>query len=119
MPHLKEQTNMARKKQTRSTKKTRAVANQAAALTEYVATALGAATQLGIKAKGVEGFPLSDEERATVAHLPGLTAKVKKKLAKKDGSFTVAEVASMVMAAADSFVDAEPTQQVGLLLVAK
>src|SRR5262249_30837213 len=75
--------------------------------------------QLGIKAKAVERFPLDDDERATVAQLPALAAKLKKKLAKNDDFFTVAEVASMVMTAAESFVDAEPQQQVGLLLVAK
>src|SRR5262249_28906136 len=40
------------------------------------------------------------------------------KLPKMDTPFTVAEVASMVMAAADSFVDAEPRQQINLLLAA-
>src|SRR5579872_4279901 len=103
---------MARKKQTRTTKKTRAIADQAVALAEYAATAMVAAEHLSIKAKAVEGFPLSEEERATVAHLPSLTVKIKKKLVKTDGSFTVAEVASIVMAMADSFVDAEPKQQV-------
>jgi len=54
-----------------------------------------------------------------VAELPALPAKLQKKLARKDASFTVAEAASMVMAAADFFVDAEPQQQVVLLLVAR
>jgi hypothetical protein len=51
--------------------------------------------------------------------LPALAARLKKKLVKEDASFTVAEVAGIVMALADSFVDAEPKQQVALLLVAK
>ena len=110
---------MARKKPTRTARKTRAIGDQAVALAEYAATALVAAEQLGIKAKAVEGFPLSEEERATVAHLPALAAKLKKKLVKKDDSFTLADVASLVMAIADSFVDAEPKQQLALLLVAR
>ena len=110
---------MARKKQTRTTKKTKAIADQGVALAEYAATALVAAEQLGIKAKAVEEFPLSEEERTTVAHLPALAAKLKKKLAKTDGPYTVAEVAGMVMAIAESLVDAEPKQQVTLLIVAK
>jgi hypothetical protein len=110
---------MARKKQPRTTKKARAMADQAAALAEYAGTALVAAEQLGIKAKAVERFPLDDDERATVAQLPALAAKLKKKLAKNDDLFTVAEVASMVMTAAESFVDAEPKRQVALLVVAK
>ncbi|HTU91063.1 MAG TPA: hypothetical protein VMF69_13375 [Gemmataceae bacterium] len=105
---------MARKK---STKKP--FADQAIALAEYAAKALVAAEQLGIKTKAVERFPLDYGERATVVAPPALAAKVKKKLGKKAGSFTVAEIASMVMAAADSFVDAELQQQVALLLVAR
>jgi hypothetical protein len=73
----------------------------------------------GIKAKAVERLPLSEEERTTVAHLPSLAAKPKKKLEQKAGSFTVAEVAGIVMAVADSFVDAEPRRQVALFLVAR
>src|SRR5262245_19838286 len=110
---------MARKKQPRTTKKARVIADQAVALAEYAGTALVAAEQLDIKAKAVEEYPLSEEERTTVAHLPALPAKLKKKLVKKDASFTVAEVASIVMAMADSFVDAEPMQQVAMLVVAK
>jgi hypothetical protein len=105
---------MARKKPTK-----KLIADQAAALAEYAAKALVAAEQLRIKTKAVERFPLDDDERATVAELPALAAKLTKKLAKKDGSFTVAEVVSMVMAAAEAFVDAEPQQQVPLLLVAR
>src|SRR5215471_13886583 len=100
----------------RPTKKAKLLADLAAALAEYAAKVLVAAEQLRIKTKTIERFPLDDDERATVAELPALAAKEKKKLAKKDGSFTVAEVASMVMAIADSFPDAEPQQQVALLL---
>lgn len=110
---------MARKKQTSSTKKTKLIADQAVALAEYAGKALVAAEQLRIKTKAIEPFPLAENERAIVISLPALPAKLKKKLAKKVGSFTVAEVASMVLAAAESFVDAEPHQQVALLLVAK
>jgi hypothetical protein len=110
---------MARNKQTGPANKAKLIADQAAALAEYAAKALIAAEQLQIKTKSVEQFPLDDDERATVAELPALAPKLKKTLSKKDGSFTVAEAASMVMAAADAFVDAEPQQQVALLLVAK
>jgi hypothetical protein len=110
---------MARKKPTRSTKKTKAIADQAVALAEYAASALVAAEQLRIKAKAVEGFPLDENEWAAVAELPSLAAKLRKKLAKQGGSYTVAEVAGVVMAVADSFVVAEPKRRVTLLLVAK
>ena len=107
---------MARKKQT---KKDKLIAAQAVAVAGYAANALVAAEQLRVKTKAVGRFPLNAEERAAVAELPALAAKLKKKLAKTDGSFTVAEVAGMVMAAAESLVDAEPKQQMALLAVAK
>jgi hypothetical protein len=92
-------TDMARKIQTSSTRKTKLIADQAVALAEYAAKALVAAEQLRIKTKAVEQFPLDEDEQATLAGLPALAAKVKRKLAKGDGSFTVAEVASMVLTA--------------------
>jgi hypothetical protein len=107
---------MARKKQTQ---KTKLIADQAVALAEYVGKALVAAEQLRIKTKAIERLPLDDDERAIVAELSALAAKLREKLLKKDASFTIAEVASMVMAAAESFVDAGPKQQAALLLVAK
>src|ERR1700722_17037726 len=107
---------MARKN---TTKKTKLIASQPAALAEYAAKALVAAEQLRIKTKAVDLLLLDDDERATVADLPALSPKLKKRLAKKGGSFIVADVASIVLAAAESLVDAEPTQQVDLLLVAR
>src|SRR5262245_30508751 len=103
----------------RPTKKAKLIADLAAALAEYAAKALVAAGQLRIKTKTIERFPLDDDERATVAELPALSAKLQKRLTRKDASFTIAEAASMVMAAADAFPDAEPQQQVALLLVAR
>src|SRR5690348_988367 len=73
--------NMARKKQTSPAEKAKLIADQAAALAEYAAKALVAAEQLRIKTKAIEHFPLDDDERATVAELPALAAKLKKKLA--------------------------------------
>jgi len=107
---------MARKKPTTEAK---LIADQAAALAEYAAKALVAAEQLRIKTKTIERFPLDVDERATVAELPALAAKLNNKLTKMDCSFTVAEVASMVMAAAEAVVEAELKQQVALLQVAK
>src|SRR5260370_19601297 len=101
---------MARKKPTSTTKRAKLLADQAVALSDYAAKALVAAEQLRIKTNTVEQFPLDENERATVADLPALAAKLNKKLAKKAGSFTVAGVTSMVMAAAESFVDAQPKQ---------
>jgi hypothetical protein len=109
---------MARKKPVSNTKRSKLLADQGVALAEYAAKALIAAEQLRNKTKAIKQFPLDEPYRSTVANLPALPAKLKKKLAKK-GRYTVAETASMVMAVADSFLDAEPGQQVALLLIAK
>jgi hypothetical protein len=110
---------MARERPTGTGKKDKLIADQAVSLAEYAAKALAAAERLRTKTKAVEGFPPDAGERATAAEVPALAPKLKKRLARHGGSFTLAEVASMVMAAAESFVDAEPQQQVALLLVAR
>src|SRR5262245_57903365 len=110
---------MARKQQTSTAKKAKALADQAVSLADYGAKALVAAEQLRMKTKAVDGLTLAEEERTALAGLSAITAKIKKKLTTKDATFTVAEVASMVMAVADSFPDAESKQQLALLLVAK
>lgn len=92
------------KKNVNDTNRTKQIADQAVALAEYGAKALVAAEHLRIKTKNVERLPLEDDERATVASLPALPPKIKKKLAKKDGSFTVADVAGILIAAAEFFI---------------
>ena len=76
---------MARKKLISGSKKTKLIADQAIALTEYATKALVAAEQLRITTKSVEDFPLQAPERTTLARLPALPAKIKKKMAKKEG----------------------------------
>ena len=100
-------------------KKAKMISDQAVQVAEWAAQALVAAEQLRIKTKPVERFPLQESERAVLALLPTIPAKLKKKLVKKDVEFTVAEVASMTMAVAGSLPEAEPRQQVALLMVAK
>jgi hypothetical protein len=104
-------TAMARKKLVSGSKKTKLIADQAIALADYATKALVAAEQLRITTKSVEGFPLQARERTTLARLPALPAKIKEKMAKKDSGFSIAEVASMGIAVADSLVEAEPRQQ--------
>ena len=95
------------------------MSDQAVSLAEYAARALVAAEELRIKGKAVEGLSLKVIERTALAELPSLPAKVKKKLGKSDADFTVAEVAGIMMAVAEAFVDAEPRQQLVLLMIAK
>jgi hypothetical protein len=111
---------MARKKQPSTTKrKNTLIVDRAVALADTAAKTLVAAEQLRIEANAVERFPLDEKARRIVGELPTLAAKLKKKLAKNDGSYTIAEVASMVLAAAESFADAKPPQQVARLLAAR
>ena len=100
-------------------KKPKLLADQAVALAEYAARALVAAEQLRIKGRPVEGLRLLEGERAALTVLPNLPPKCKKTLANPDAALTVAEVAAVTMAAAEALPDAEPKQQVGLLLIAK
>jgi Plasmid pRiA4b ORF-3-like protein len=110
---------MARKKQVSVSKKAKLIADQAVALAEHAAKALVAAEQSRIKTKVVKQFPLEAADRTFLAELHTVPATLKKKLAKKEGSFTIAELATIVMAAAESLVDAEPKQHGTLLMVAK
>jgi hypothetical protein len=112
---------MARKKHVNGgdAKKARLIADRATGLAEYAAKALEAAELLRIKSKPVEGLSWKDGERAFLAGLPGLSARIKKKLAKKDTDFTLAQVASVTMVIAEALPEAEPKQQVGLLLITR
>jgi len=107
---------MARKKPTAATTQ---LTDQAVALADFVGKTLVAAEQLRIKTKAVERFPLELAELAIVADLPALSATIKKKLAKKNATFTVAETASLVMAVADSLLEGEPLKRLALLFIAK
>src|SRR5262245_23360981 len=93
------------------------IADQAVALAECAAKALVVAEQLRIKTKPVEGLSLQEGERAILSVLPALQARVKKKLAKTDADFTVAEVAGMTMALAEWVPEVEMENQLVLLLI--
>ena len=108
-----------RARRSRRSSEPRRVTDQAVSFAEYAARALVAVETLRIKGKAVEGLSLKKDDRSALAVLPSLSAKHKKNLTKPDADFTVAEVAGILMAVAEAFVDAEPKQQIGLLLVAK
>jgi Plasmid pRiA4b ORF-3-like protein len=105
---------MAKKKPT-----TTDLTEQSVALAEFAAKALVAAEQLGVKKKVVDGFSLDDSERAIAADLPGISATLKKKLAKDAATFTVADTASIVMAVAESLLEGEPLKRLKLLFITK
>ena len=89
------------------------------ALAEFAAKALVAAETLGVKKKPIQDFPLDDAERFIVAHLPDLSAAEKRKLKAKSGTFTVADVASIVLAVSQSLLDGEPLQRLRLRFIAR
>jgi hypothetical protein len=95
------------------------VTDQSVALTEFAANALVAANQLAITKKVVDDFDLDEAERALAAELPGLSGTLKKKLAKQDGNFTVADAASILLASAESLLEGEPLKRLKLIFIAK
>ncbi len=100
-------------------KKAQVLAKNAAQLAEFAATALIAAESLGIKTKPLEHFTLSPVQREVLLTVPEVTKSIKTKLAKDKASFTVAEVASMTMALAETSIEGDPRKQIAVLLVAK
>ena len=110
---------MARKRHIKpaDSERDRLLADQAVALAECAAKALVAAEQLRIKTRPVDGLSLQKSERAVLSVLPAISARAKKKLAKPDTDFTVAEVAGMTMAVAEWLLEAETEHQLILLLI--
>lgn len=105
---------MARKKPT-----TADLTAQSVALADHAAMALDAAEKLRIKTKAVENFPLNEAERAIVAQLPCLPAKIKQKSTKKKASLTIAETISVSKVVAESLLEGEPLKLLALLLTAR
>jgi hypothetical protein len=92
---------------------------QAVEIAEWVAKALVAAEELGIKKNPLEHFFLSPAQRDVLLLVPGLSNAIKRKLAKNESSFTVAEVASLTMALAEELPESKDQRQVALLIVAQ
>ena len=109
---------MARKKITSLLTKDQQLANQAVSLATYAAETLLKADQLDIKGKPVENLKLQKYDRDFLAQLPTLSVKFKKKLSDGKSTFTVAELASLTMMAAESLLDLKPLQQIQLLMIA-
>ena len=105
---------MARKKPT-----TADLTEQAAALAQFGVTALIAADQHQVKSKLIEGFPLELTDRIIAAELPALPVEIKKKLAKKEARFTIADTASILMAVAESLLEGDPQKRLNLIFIAK
>jgi hypothetical protein len=99
--------------------KAEAIPDQAVEIAEWVAKALAAAEELGIKKNPLEYFYLSPAQRDVLRLVPGLPNAIKRKLAKNDSSFTMVEVASLTMALAEELPESKDQRQVALLIVAQ
>jgi hypothetical protein len=101
------------------TKKPDQRTEQAVALVNFAVQAIVAAEKQRIITNPIEQFPLEEFQRAMGGHLRVLNARLKKKLAKKNATITIAETAGMLIAVADSLSGAEPRQMVALRMVAE
>ena len=92
------------------------VAVDSARLTGYATQALEVAKQLGIEKKPLKHFWLSPAQRDVIGMVPTVTKTIKIRLANDDSSFTVAEVARMMIALIENL---HPHKQLAHLLVAR
>jgi len=98
--------------------KAHVLAQNAAQLAEFAATALVAAESMGIKTKPLEHFTLSPDQREVLLTVPDISRSIKTKLAKEKASFTVADVVGMTMALAEASIVDDPRKQINILLIA-
>lgn len=99
--------------------KAKLLADNAAQLADFAATALDAAEQLRIKTKPIENITLSPVQREVLLAIPTISRPNNRKLAKDGIDFTVADVASMTMAISEHLTNAALPQQVALLRLGK
>ncbi len=99
--------------------KAKVLSNQAVEIAEWVAKALVAAEELGIKKNPLEHFYLSPAQRDILLLVPGLSNAIKRKLVKNESSFSIAEVASLTMALAEELPESKDQRQMALLIVAQ
>ena len=100
-------------------RKAKLISDQAVQIAEWAAQALVAAEQLRIKTKPLEHFSLAPAQRDVLLLVPGISQSIRNRLLKDNSSFTVAEVASMIMAMAEDLPDGNAGKQVALMFVVR
>ena len=95
------------------------LARQTVRVAEWAKAALFAAEQLRIKSQSIDRFPLKKDARAVLATARRVSPRLKKKLGQRDATFTFAEAIHMAEAVVKSLPDADPLQQIALLLISK
>jgi hypothetical protein len=88
-------------------------------LRDFAKAARDAAEKLGIKKQVVADFPLDRSLRLLVSRATSLPPTLKKKLRAKRADFTIADMARMLLAVAESMPAVFSIQAVNLLLVGK
>lgn len=73
------------------------------------------AERLAIKEKIVVGLNLDIAEQAILTDLPALPDSVRRNFKSKNGKLTIANIAAIVMAVADSLLEGEPMKRLMLL----
>ena len=85
-------------------------AREAAVLADFINTTTILAQQLSDNHAPIDGFPLDNADCATAAEIPGMPAKLKKKLQTMGVSFTTAEVATVLKCLAAAMAKAAEPQ---------
>jgi hypothetical protein len=99
--------------------KSKVIADQAVNIAEWAAKFLIAAKQLRVKTKPVEHLCLSPGQQVVISSMPALAKNLRTRMRKDSSVFTVAEVASMLMALAEELPTGEAQKQLAVLLVAR
>lgn len=113
---------MPRKKQSRAVKKASDpvdLTDQMTVVKDYAARVLATAEQLGISEKVVDELPLDPAERVIIMGLPAFPEALRNEFSNRDGRFTLAETANIVLAIADGLQDGEPLKRLALLFSAR
>ena len=100
-------------------RKNKLISEQAAQIAEFAAQVLSAAGQLRIKNKALDKFCLAPAQREILCLVPGMTAALKKKLAKAGATFTISDVAAMTLALAEDLPAGDARKQVAVMFLAK
>ena len=110
---------MARKKLTDDAISAQILTGEANRLADSAVKSLAAAEEVGVATKFLVPFPLDETERTMLAGLTALRDQLRKQLAGRSNKFTVAEVISIVMAVAESFLAADPERRRVMLEAAR
>jgi hypothetical protein len=108
------------KQEKRAAQQKARTAENARYIAEMATTVLRAAEKLGVENRRLERYTPNDLDRLVLTSLPSVKNQLKKRIAgeKDEATFTVAEVAGMLLAIAEDMHQAPIQQQPAMVLVA-